>query len=133
MRPPDVVVSNPTTIRMSSAWAMRDSVSRFVRCRPLSIREICEWLVPTSSASCSWLRPLSIRYLMSSQAISRTPSRPACWARYSGLRAARREAASSAVMPTGLGAAARRAPDAGLVEAWLEELTLRDMDRAYHF
>src|SRR5881397_3594847 len=110
---------------------MRDNVSRLVRCRPLSIREICEWLVPTSAASFSWLNPLSIRYLMRSQAISRKPSRSACWARYSGLRAARRMAASSAEVPTGLGAARRFA---GLGAATvLVEAVERDMDQPYHF
>lgn len=39
---PPVVSSKPTTIFRSSAWAIRRSVSRLVRCRPFSIREICE-------------------------------------------------------------------------------------------
>ena len=68
--PGAVVLSKPTTSRSSSSWAIRDNVSRFVRWRPLSIRDICELLVPTSSASCCWLRPLSILYLISSHEAS---------------------------------------------------------------
>src|ERR1700694_4189887 len=38
------------------------------------MREIWALLVPTSSASACWLSPLSIRNLISSQAISRQPA-----------------------------------------------------------
>ena len=138
-RPLAVVLSNPRTIRNPSAWAMRESVPRLVRCRPLSIREICEWLVPTSSARFSWLSPRSMRYLMRSHAISRKPSRSASWARYAGLAAARRAEAPAAVLPTGLGAAAacERVPardaDFGLTATSLEDRVWGDIRPSLSF
>lgn len=47
-------------------------------------------------------------------------------------RTARPADASSVVLPTGLGTAASLAPGAGLATAWLDEVTLRGMDGAYH-
>lgn len=63
--------SKPITRFRSRAFAILCSVPRLIWWRPLSIREICEWLVPTKSASFCWESPLSVRYLISSHAISR--------------------------------------------------------------
>jgi len=94
--------SNPTTRRASKALAMRRRVSTLVLCWPLSMREIAEWLVPTSRANPCCVRSCFIRSLMTRRAMSSNSRSRSRSARYSGLRAARRAATSLARLPTGL-------------------------------
>ncbi len=54
-------LSKPMTKRTPRASPRRWSVATLVPCRPLSIREIAEWLVPMRSTSCSWVRSSSAR------------------------------------------------------------------------
>jgi len=54
-------------VRMRStprAWAMRWRVSSVILWRPLSIREIAEWLVPARSASSPWESFRATRWIL---------------------------------------------------------------------
>lgn len=82
--------ANPTTKCVSSALASRRSVCTVVGYRPLSMREMAEWLVPMRLASSAWLSLSWPRRRITIRASASNGARRSNSVLYSGLRARRR-------------------------------------------